>query len=189
MWAFVSNEYQGIVKSKQTLQLYKTIYSYPTYIKVDNEKDALEYINSKQRNFYQGISKNMAWLKDSGHIRIEYFISDKSVYANLHTDRFGYVYLSERKRNVKQTVTFDLIKVKLENMMLENDSIQNHCHAIMSILGLFSGFINVVIVVPDLSIFLALTQYTGKNKSIKMVQDELRCREGKVALVLDGKAR
>ena len=189
MWAFVSNEYQGIVKTKDTLKIYCLIYSYPSYKRVPDEKAGYEYIASKKRSFYHGLSKNMSWVKDSGHIRMEYFIQDNSVYANLYTDKFGYVYLSNKRRNMKQTVSFDLIKVKLENMMLKDNSIQSHCYAIMSILNLFSGFINVVIVVPDLSVFLALTQYTGKNKSVRMVQEELKCREGKVALVLNGKAR
>ena len=188
MWAFVSNEFQGIVKTKDTLKVYCLIYSYPSYKKVQDEKSAYEFINSKQRGFYGGLSKNMAWIKDSGHIRIEYFIQDNSVYANLYTDKFGYVYLSSKKRNIKQSVSFDLIKLKMENMMLQDNSIQSHCFAIMSILNLFSGFINVVIRVPDISVYLALTQYTGNNRSIRMVQNELRCREGKVALVLNGKS-
>jgi hypothetical protein len=189
MWAFVSNEFQGIVKTKDTLKLYSAIYSYPAFKKVRDEREAHEYIAEKKRSFFSGSSRNMAWIKESGHIRMEYFIQDNSVYANLYTDKFGYVYLSNKRRNMRQTVTYDLIKVKLENMMLKDDSIQSHCYAIMSILNLFSGFINVVIIVPDLSVFLALTQYTGKNKSIRMVQEELKCREGRVALVLDGKSR
>lgn len=189
MWAFVSNEFQGIVKTRDTLRLYSTIYSYPTYKKVADEKEAYKFIASKKRKFYHGLSKDLSWIKDSGHIRIEYFIQDNSVYANLYTDKFGYVYLSNKRRNMKQTVSYDLIKVKLENMMISENSIQGNCFAIMSILNLFSSFINVVIVIPDLSVYLALTQYTGKNRSVRMIQDELKCREGKVALVLNGKDR
>ena len=98
MWAFVSNEFQGIVKTKYTLKLYSAIYSYPAFKKVRDEREAHEYIAEKKRSFFSGSSRNMAWIKESGHIRMEYFFQDNSVYANLYTDKFGYVYLSELEK-------------------------------------------------------------------------------------------
>ena len=185
MYAFVSNEYQGIVHSRVVAQVLADIYSYPVIQYVKTVEDGYEFIKKKNRKFYINDTKQAGWKETTAYLRIEYFVSDDTVYANIYTDHFGYVYLNVKDdKNVKQSVTYDMIKVKLTGRKMRDQSITSHCQAIQNVLHLFSTIINVQIVVQDISVYLALTRYTGRSNAIRMARRELDTRIGKVMLVV-----
>lgn len=185
MYAFVSNEYQGIVHSRTVAQVLADIYSYPVIQYVRTPEEGYDFIKRKNRKFYINDTKQAGWKESTAYLRIEYFVAEDTVYANIYTDHFGYVYLNLKgKKDVKQSVTYDLIKVKLTGRRLREDSISSHCLAIQNVLHLFSPIINVQIVLPDISVYLALTRYTGRNGVIRGARRELDTRIGKVMLIV-----
>lgn len=185
MFAFVSNEYQGIVYSKQHVQVLSSIYSYPVVQYCRTEEECRDYISRHPRKVFDSdANKRAGWKKTTAYIRIEYFVGEETIYANLYTDHFGYIMLNLRDKNVLQQAEYDMIKLKIRNVNVHDESIVSHCVAIQYILQLLSPIINVQIVVPDLSIYLALTEYTGRNVSIIRIRQLLKTRVGKVALLL-----
>lgn len=185
MYAFVSNEYQGIIYSRTVAQVLADIYSYPVIQYVKTAEEGYDFIRKKNRKFYINDTKQAGWKETTAYLRIEYFVGDDTVYANIYTDHFGYVYLNIRdSSDIKQSVTYDMIKVKLTGRRMRDQSITSHCQAIQNVLHLFSPIINVQIVVPDISVYLALTRYTGKSSAIRMARRELDTRIGKVMLVV-----
>lgn len=186
MFAFVSNEYQGVVYSKQHLKVLKDLYSYPIAQFCKTEEEARQFIEKHPRKFYSGDAyKKAGWTKKTGYIRIEYYIDNNNIYANMYTDHFGFVKLNlEFNPNVIQDAQYDRIKVKIKNVRLNNDSITSHCSAVSYLCNLLNPAINVQIIVPDISIYLALTEYKGNNAVINRITNELSSRIGKVAFVL-----
>lgn len=184
MFAFVSNEYQGILYDKQHVKLLSSIYSYPKVQYCRTEEECRDFIRKNPRHLYGDGKKKAGWKKDTAYIRVEYFVDDQTIYANLYTDHFGYVLLNIRDPNILQSASYDMIKLKISNVNVNDTSISSHCVAIQYIVQLLSPIVNVQIIVPDLSIYLALTEYTGRNAAIKRTKQLLNNRIGKVALLL-----
>ena len=180
MYAFVSNEYRGIVDTQRQLDFLCGIYTYPQFKKVETAYEAKQFFANCNREFIaSGLNK---YGKDSevGYVRIEYFIADNNIYVNADTTHFGFIRLSTVPDNVKQDSTYDLLKLKICNVVLEDSLIAHHCIAIQNILNLFDEYMNIEIVLPDISVFLACTKYKGSNYTIKRVQALLSERPGDV---------
>ena len=184
MFAFISNEYHGIVYSKDQLRLLSSVYSYPKVQYCKTEKECLDFIARNKRSYNKRRKKLFGWVETTAYIRIEYFISDHTIFANLYTDHFGFVVLNITEPNVIQSASYDLIKLKISNVNVMDNSITSHCVAIQYILHLLSSIINVQIIVPDISVYLALTEYTGRNAAIQRSKHLLSNRLGKVVLLL-----
>lgn len=183
MFAFVSNEYSGIVHSKLHLNLMSSIYTYPISQYCLTEEECRDFIKRHPRKVYSN-GKKFGWKKTTAYIRIEYFIANNTIYANLYTDHFGFVQLNIADHNILQSATYDMIKLKIPNVNLSDESITSHCSAIQYIVSLMSPIINVQVKVPDLSVYLALTEYSGHNSTINRIRSSLNTRVGKVALLL-----
>lgn len=180
MYAFVSNEYRAIVYTQRQLDFLSSVYTYPQFKKVSTTEEAQRYFNRCNRKFIGTGLNKFGKDSDIGYIRIEYFIDGKNIYANVNTSKFGFIKLCGLPSNVKQDSTYDLLKIKVCNVVLDDSLIAHHCTAIANILSLFDSYINVELVIPDISIFLALTKYSGKNYAIKRTQRILNGRMGKV---------
>lgn len=187
MWAFVSNEWQGIIYSRNTLQLYRDLYTAVSYTKIADEDEGNKFIRNKQRKFIFGYGTDTRWLKTQSYLRVEYFVLDGQILVNIYTDKFGYIALAETRNNVVQSVSYDCIRVKIFNVNLRQNSIQDNCLAALSILNLFNPMINVLLIAPDLSVYLALTCYKGYNKVICNTASRMKSREGKLVIQLNGK--
>lgn len=183
MFAFVSNEYQGIVYSKEHAKILSGIYSNPKVQYCRTAEECRDFIKRNPRYVYDA-GKKYGWKKNTAYIRVEYFISDETIYANLYTDHFGFVYLNIKSTNMIQSVTYDLIKLKIMNVNVHDESITSHCIAVKSIINVLNPIINVQVIVPDVSVFLALTEYSGPNSTITDIQKNIEARIGKVALLL-----
>ena len=180
MYAFVSNEYKAVVYTQRQLDFLLSVYTYPQFKKVLNLEEAQKFFNSCNRQFIEtGITK-YGRDSDISYIRIEYFIDGKNIYVNVDTSHFGFIKLCDLPKNVKQDSTYDLLKIKICNVVLDDSLIGHHCTAISNILSLFDKYINIELVLPDISVFLAVTKYDGKNFTIKRTQRTLKGRTGKV---------
>ena len=76
------------------------------------------------------------------------------------------------------------MKVKVCNVKLDNTLIAHHCIAIQNILRIFGNYINMELILPNISIYLALTKYTGTNFNIRNVQNNIESRFGEVYYTL-----
>lgn len=180
MYAFVSNEYKAVVKTQRQLDFLIGIYTYPQFRKVNNITEAKKFFNMCNRVFMRTGLNKYGRGSDIGFIKIEYFIDGKNIYVNVGTKNFGFIKLSDLPANVKQDSSYDLLKLKICNVILDDSLIAHHCLAIINILSLFDSYINVELIVPDISVYLACTKYSGKNYAIKRAQGCLSDRMGSV---------
>lgn len=178
MYAFVSNEYRSIVKTQRQLDFLCSVYSYPKFKKVNTTAEAREFFSANDRKFFTPSLNQYGKVEDLGYISIQYFIDRNNVYVNVYTKHFGFIKLTELPKNVKQDSSYDLLKLKICNVVLNDAVIAHHCTAIRSILSLFDSNINVELILPDISVYLACTKYKGKNFSIRNLQGILQSRMG-----------
>lgn len=180
MYAFVSNEYRTIVYTQRKLDFLCDIYTYPKFRKVNSEEEARKFFQQCNRDFINAGLNKYGREADVGYISIKYLISDNTIYCNVSTKHFGYIKLSNLPDNVYQDSTYDMLKLKITNVVLDDSLIAHHCIAITNILSLFDKFINIELVLPDISVYLACTKYKGKNYSINKLQSSIKSRLGNV---------
>lgn len=184
MYAFISNEYKTIVHSQRQLEFLSTIYSYPKWVKVKNKEEARKFFIDNDRAVIASGMNKYGKVNKVGYISIEYFIDGKNIYYNVYTQHFGFIKLFDIPSNVKIDSGYDLMKVKVCNVKLDNTLIAHHCIAIQNILRIFGNYINMELILPNISIYLALTKYTGTNFNIRNVQNNIESRFGEVYYTL-----
>lgn len=187
MYVFIANGYKGIIESKQTLDVLASIYPYPKYRKVRSREDAIRFMARYDRGAVQVSFDNYGNTdKKCGYADIVYVIDNKDLYINIDTSRVGFIRVNPS--NFKDTVVdnrFNMVRIKISSINLNNELISDHCVAISSILNILGGFVDVTINIPDISIYLALTKYTGDSYIIKDVQNTIKTRLGGVSLTIN----
>lgn len=180
MYAFVSNEYKAIVYSTRQLDFLLSVYSYPQFKKVETVSEAKKYFNQCNREFINAGRSKYDRESNIGYITIEYFIDNNNIFLNIYTKHFGFIKLYNLPSNIKQDSSYDLLKIKICDIVLDDTLIAHHCVAIMNALRLLDSSISIEFILPDISVYLACTKYKGNNYIIKKVQDELKSRHGNV---------
>ena len=180
MYAFVSNGFQTIVKTSEQLDVLLGIFPFPKFQKVYTEAEGREWIKQNSRVNYASVVNNYGSTSSKGYAEIDYFIDGGNLYYNVKTDKVGYI-----RVDVKQDVLVDsrpeLLKIKIRNIALDNILISHHVLAVQRILKLLGPYIDVNINLPDMSVYLALTKYTGNNFVIKRTREVIDKRLGVVA--------
>ena len=182
MFAFVSNEYKTVVQTVSQLDFLCSIFSYPKFSKVANMTEARNFFAANDRNYISSIMSKTKYGKQNkvGYITVEYFIANNSIFCNVNTKHFGFIRLKEYPDNVAVQSGYSDMKLKFKNIVLDNRLIAHHCLAISNILKFFGNEVNIEIILPDVSVYLALTKYTGKNFIIKNLQSLINSRDGAV---------
>lgn len=187
MYVFIANGYKGIVESKQTLDILASIYPYPKFRKVRTYEDALNFLarynrGEVQANFYNyGDTDNYL-----GYATIKYVIADNDLFVTIDTSKVGFIRINPR--GLKDTVVDNrptMIRVRISDIGLNDDLISDHCVAITNILELLGGYVDVNIEVPDVSVYLALTKYSGDNYIIRNCQEVIGSRLGGVSITIN----
>lgn len=184
MYAFISNEYRTIVYTQRQLDFLISIYSYPQFKKVNSEYEAKQWFVEKDRSFIRNTKVRYGRKDKVSYISVEHFIANENIYYNIDTSKFGLIKFEEIPRNAVQDVRFDLIKLKLKNVVLDDTLIAHHCIAISNILKILGPYPNVELILPDISVYLACTKYTGKNFVIQKTKREINDRYGDTYYVI-----
>lgn len=186
MYVFVANGFKGIIESQQRLEFLASIYPYPKFRRVKTYADAVKFLARFDRgevkaNFYNYGETDMY----NGYASIKYVIDGKDIYITIDTSRVGFIRINTK--NLKDTTVDNrptMVRAKITNIGLNNDLISDHCTAVETILELLGEYVDVNIEVPDISVYLALTKYSGDNYIIMHSQDVIRDRLGGVSLTI-----
>lgn len=182
MYAFVSNEYSAIVCTATQLDFLQSVFSYPKFIKVNSVEEAQRFFAENDRSFIKNASSIKRYGKRDkvGYITVKYFISDNSIFCNVDTRHFGFIKLRKVPKNVAMESSYSFMKLKFKNINLDDELIAHHCLAISNILRLYPETINIELILPDISVYLAITKYSGKNFSIRNLQSMINSRLGRI---------
>lgn len=184
MFAVVANGIQTICKTQRALDRIIAIYPYPKFCKCKTREEARAWILRNSRSFSGLARERYGNTARSGYAKIRYAIVENGVDFDIDTKRVGYIKVpSEEKVLVDSRKTS--LKVLVRDIKLNDESITHHIVAIRRILKLLGDFVDVDIVVPDISIFLAVTKYSGKNYVIRGLQKDIESRLGAVSLSIE----
>ena len=185
MYAVVAPGLKGIYEDEKSIERILALYPYTKFRKFKTEQECWDFLARNNNN--HGIDEITCYgdTFSTHYVTMEYFIRD-SIYYNFYTDRVGYIKVVYKDAIVENRS--DLIMVKLDNIVADNNTIWGHMIAIYHGLKIIGELMDVNIIVPDHSIFYALHSYTGNNRVIGRVNSLIKQRLGNVALTLRGGA-
>ena len=183
MYAVVANGIERICKTQKSLDYILAIYPYPKFTVCRTEEEGREWIRRNQRGLHTRDVGNYGTTANNGFVTVDYIIYGNCIYYNIHLDKAGYLKLSEIP-GVEVYNNRDFIKVKVSNVVLDDMMISHHVIAIRRILCILGDYIDVNIIVPDISVYIAVTSYRGSNYILKGAQKEIQSRLGGVSFTV-----
>lgn len=186
-YGFVGGPLRTVFSDYKHVEKSALIYPYSSYRKFREEGAAWIWVASQpyRRMSIPPSIRRYGNLFNSHYLTVQYFIGDNSVMANISTKKLGNVKLySEDPNVVIQNRTFRS-EVEIKGLQLNPELITSHLIAIAAVLELVGAFVDVEVILPNHSIFFALTKYTGNKKSIIRLVEKIKRRQGEVAWTLE----
>lgn len=168
------------------LKQFQSIYPYVKYHYCKTKEEGLLWLRQNQRKIYDTrVTHFGSSVPQGGYIDIEYFIDGKNIYYNLYLAHFGKTrVLPDPDNGILADNRERMIKVKVLNTILNDAVIVHHGIAIQRILRILGDYVDVNIIVPDMSIYIAFTSYSGKDLAIRRIQEFLKRRVGGVSFTV-----
>lgn len=186
MFAIVANGYQGICKTQRQLDAIIAIYPYPKFRKFHTTEEARQWIRMNQRSIQNTDIVNYGDTSSAGYATVKYQIRKDEVLYEVDTRLLGFVKIQQTDKVLVEARPRSLV-VRYLGLALNDDLIMHHIIAIRNIMRFMGGFVDLDICVPDISIYLALTKYRGKNYMLKSAQHDMAKRLGAVAITVEGR--
>ena len=184
IFAVIANGLQTICKTQRQLECILALYPYPKFKKCKDETQAREWLRRNGRCIETIKYEKYGETSIRGYAEVEYFISYNNIYYNIDTKQLGYIRINRFDEHVQIDYRGYFIKVKITAVCLNDNLIVHHIIAVRRILRLLGDFIDVDLKLHDISIFLALTKYSGKNYVIIGAQKEIKNRIGGVSFTV-----
>lgn len=183
MYAVIASGVVRIVGTSEEVSLLRAIYPYAKSHYAKTMEEAQQWITQNTRQKYDTRVRKYGTTAWHRFIQITYFISDNSIFYNLDLTKFG-----RTRIDLEDGILVDnrpnFIKVKVLNTKLDNMLIQHHAIAVKRILTLLGDYCDVDIVVPDMSVYIALTDYSGRDRILRTVKALIRDRLGGVSFTV-----
>ena len=184
MYAVVANGIQTICYNQRQLDNILTIYPYPKFAKVRDVDEGRAWLRQHTRGLNDYVFEKYGDTMCRGYASVSYKIHEDSTEYEIDTSKLGFIRIGEHK-NVITDSRSDYLRVIVEGTNLNEDIIQHHVIAIRHIVKLLGEFVDLNIIVPDISIYLAIEKYTGKDYIIKSAQREFKNRLGCLAITVN----
>ena len=185
MYAVVANGIQTICKNQRALNAILAFYPYPKFANVANEEQARRWILAHSRHVKDMGLRKYGDTSVSGYASVQYAIEDGRIVYDIDTSRLGYIKIKGSEDAVIDSRK-ESLKIIVKGITLDDTVITHHIIAIRKILKLVGSYIDIDFVVPDMSIFLAATKYSGKNYNIIGLQRDIENRYGAVSFTVKG---
>lgn len=183
MYALVANGIATVCSSYRQLQALIALYPYPKFQKVASKEEGRRWLRAHTRRVNSVSFHNYGDTATTGFVTIRYEITEEGISYQLDTRCVGFLKF-HAPEGVLVCNKSEEIKVWVTDVRLDDKLIIHHLIAIRRILRMLGEFIDVNVVVPDISVYLALAKYTGKNYMINAVQRDVATRLGAVAVTI-----
>lgn len=183
-YAIVGPGISGVYENWSKVEDLSKLFPYCKYRKFKTEEECWEFV---YRNKY---GKNELSLTKYGNtfenvfVRMSYIVRSDTMYFSYNTKHIGNIRLDPIPGAlIEYTAHCIMVKMKSE-ILLDNSTILSHLQVINRGIEILGDLIDVDIVVPDHSIYYALTAYTGKDEYLKLMKDRLKNRLAGVSFSL-----
>lgn len=183
LYAVVAPGVSGVYSDYSQVKRIIDLYPYTKFRKVLSEEDGYAFIKRNQNlHKFTQLSKYGNTFENCC-VKLEYFIGRDSVYYNIYTSSVGELKFEHKDALISGGN--NIVMAEIPNIKLSRNLISGHLIAIYHGLEIVGDFIDVDIVIPNHSIFYALTSYSGNSRMIKRVQKKIQDRLGEVSLTLN----
>lgn len=184
MYAVVASGLQKICKTQRELDTILALYPYPKFQVVRDEAEGREWLRRHTRILNDFAFDRYGTTARFGYARIRYSIEQGRVIYSIDTHKVGFIKVHS-SANVAVDARPDTLRVVVSALSLDDNLIAHHVIAIRRILRVLGEYVDVDIVVPDFSVYLALTKYNGKDYIIRGAQRDIQNRLGGVSITLE----
>lgn len=186
MFAVVANGMQAICKTQRQLDNILALYTYPKFQKFNREEEALQWIRQHSRVSWENAYNQYGDTSSAGFISVTYKIQDNTISYHVETEHLGYIGAISSDKDIAIRNGRSSIDVIISNVVLDNLKISSHIIAIQRILRLMGSYVDVNVVLPDMSIYLAITKYRGNNYIIRSLKKDIADRLGGISFTVKG---
>ncbi len=175
---------KGIYRSSRDIDNILRIYPYARFKKCETEAECYEWISANQS------TRRLEELRDYGtafsscHVVLTYYLDEEFLYANYDTKNFGQMRIAVPEDSgieKVQTPTVCMLKIPFS---VYARPLQRSLLGLITALEAVGDMIDIVVKVPDHSVYYALRSYTGRDAVIVRAQDAVRNRQGGTSISL-----
>lgn len=184
MFAVVAPGLKGIYYNSREIDNILRIYPYARFKKCQTEAECYEWISENQS------TRRLEELRDYGtafpscHVVMSYYLDSEFLYVNFDTKNFGQMRIAvPEDKDIEMMQTPKVCSLKIPFGVYASP-LHRSLLAIMEALEIVGDMIDIVIKVPDHSIYYALRSYTGKDTIILRAQEAVRSRQGGTSVSL-----
>ena len=186
MFAVVAPGLKGIYYHSREIDSILKIYPYARFKKCATEAECYQWISENESR------RRLEELRDYGtafhscHVVMTYYLDEDNLYVNYDTKNFGQMRIAipdSKDIELMQTPTLCAVKMPFE---VYARPLQRSLLGLVTALELVGDMIDIVIKVPDHSVYYALRSYTGKDVVILRAQEAVRSRQGGTSVSLKG---
>lgn len=184
MYAIVAPGFSNIYTNWRDVERVKALYPYPKWCKCKSEEEAYEFIRRNKYGFELSSIYNYGNTFDNLYLTAFYKIGDNCVYYIVDCSKVGKMRVSNANAIIEYRS--DKIYIKLPDIRVSDTSISGHMSAIYHLLVLLGDFVDINLVLPNYSIFYALSSYKGtKCRSVQIVQSLIKKRLAAISYTLE----
>lgn len=183
MYAIVASGLQTLCKTKRQLDTIVALYPYPKFQYVRTEEEGRQWLRQHTRLLNDFSFNRYGTTSCVGYMNVEYAIHEDKVEYFIDTRKLGYVKIQGDESTAVDSRP-DSIHVVVQGLQLDNELIMHHVIAIRRLLRLVGVYVDVNVVVPDVSVYLAMSKYTGGNYVIRAIQRDIKDRVGGVSVTV-----
>jgi len=187
MYALVANGIATVCNSYRQLQALISLYPYPKFQKVMTKEEGRHWLRAHARKISSVSFDNYGDTATTGFVTVRYQIGEEGLSYQLDTRLAGFLKFHTEGEKVLVCSRSEEIDIWVTDVVLRDELIVHHVIAIRRVLRMLGEFVDVNIVVPDISVYLALTRYTGRNYEVKAAQRDIAKRLGAVAVTIQEK--
>ena len=184
MYAVVAPGMKGIYYNSRDIDNILRIYPYARFKKCQTEDECYQWISENQS------TRRLEELRDYGtafpscHVVMTYYLDDEYLYVNFDTTKFGQMRIFvpyDKDAELMQTPTVCSLKIPFG---VYASPLHRSLLAVIEALEIVGDTIDIVIKVPDHSVYYALRSYTGADNIILRAQDAVKNRQGGTSVSL-----
>ena len=177
----------GVYSNWKKIEDIASCIPYCSYRKFYTEEQAWNFVQThKRKNAYFGLNKYGDTFV-SPYLTMSYLMWKDNIYLTYNIEHFGRVQL-EAPDSVLVRYGAKVITAKTSlGYELQRNLILHHLASITYGVSLLGDFVDVDIIVPNHSIYYALTIYSGQNAEILKYKKQLQSRMGEFSVTLEVK--
>ena len=174
----------GVYSNWHTIEDIAACIPYCSYRKFYTKEQAWEFVKTHKRKNNSLSMHKYGDTFDEPYLTMSYLMWHDFAYFTYNIEHFGRIQL-ETPNDVLVRYGAKVITAKVSmKHNLKQNLIAHHLEVIAYGVGLLGDIIDVDIIVPNHSIYYALTIYTGENEEIINYRNKLKSRMGEFSITL-----